>query len=111
MDEAAWKTVQILTRWLHKKPADLDLHCFLKMMYQDSVGQGSACLWHVYLILSKSVLSQNHIFVCELFCLVHIFHRLILHMSCLNINHLAVTFQFFHIFLNNSSIFLTFYLL
>ena len=26
--EAVLKTVQILIRWLHQKPSDLDLHCF-----------------------------------------------------------------------------------
>ena len=26
--------------WILKKPADLDLHCFLKQMYLNSSGQG-----------------------------------------------------------------------
>ena len=38
--EAACKTVQILVRWLCQKPADLDLHCFLKRIYRESTGQG-----------------------------------------------------------------------
>ena len=92
--------MQILTRLRHKMPADLDLHCFLKRIYQDSVGQGLACLWHVYLILSKSVLSLNHIFVCELFCLVHIFHRLIL----LKYKSFSCYISVFSYLLNNSSI-------
>ena len=25
-----WKTVLLLIRWIHQKPADLDLQCFLK---------------------------------------------------------------------------------
>ena len=29
---AEWKTVWILIRWLHQRPADLDLHCFLKFI-------------------------------------------------------------------------------
>ena len=28
--QAEWKTVWILIRWLHQKPADLDLNCFQK---------------------------------------------------------------------------------
>ena len=28
-----WKTVQILIRWVLKKPADLDLHCFQLSLY------------------------------------------------------------------------------
>ena len=38
--EAARETVQILIRWLHWKPTDLDIHSFLKRMYSDSTGQG-----------------------------------------------------------------------
>ena len=38
--KGAWKAVQILVSWLHKKPADLDLHCFLKRIYPGSAGQG-----------------------------------------------------------------------
>ena len=38
--QAVWKTVWFLIRWLHQKPADLDLHCFLKRIYLGSVGQG-----------------------------------------------------------------------
>ena len=30
---AAWEIVQILIRWLRQKPADLDIHCFLKLIY------------------------------------------------------------------------------
>ena len=29
-NEGKWETVWILIRWLHQKPADLDLHCSLK---------------------------------------------------------------------------------
>ena len=36
----AWETVQILISWLLKKPADLDLHCFLNRIYPGSAGQG-----------------------------------------------------------------------
>ena len=36
--KAASKTVQILIRWLCQKPADLDLHCFLK--YPGATGLG-----------------------------------------------------------------------
>ena len=32
--QAEWKTMYILIRWLHKKPADQDLHCFLKRIIQ-----------------------------------------------------------------------------
>ena len=32
--------MQILISWLHQKPADLDLHSFLKRMFPGSVGQG-----------------------------------------------------------------------
>ena len=37
-----WKTVWILIRWLHQKPADLDLQCFKKNTHikPGSVGQG-----------------------------------------------------------------------
>ena len=35
----AWKTMQILIRWLHQKPSDLDLHCFLKRICLGSAGQ------------------------------------------------------------------------
>ena len=38
--ETSWETVQILISWLLLKPADLDLHCFLKMIYQGKAGQG-----------------------------------------------------------------------
>ena len=37
--EAAWKTVQIQISWLLMKPADLDLHCFLKWINSESAGQ------------------------------------------------------------------------
>ena len=33
------KTVQILIRWLSHKPADLDLHYFLKRIYRGSAGE------------------------------------------------------------------------
>ena len=39
--EAAWKTVQILIRWLRKTPADLDLNCFLKKIYQIQQDKGN----------------------------------------------------------------------
>ena len=32
--------VQILIRWPRQKPADLDLRCFLKLIYIDSAEQG-----------------------------------------------------------------------
>ena len=38
--EAAGKTVQIQISWLLMKPADLDLHCFLKRIDPGSAGQG-----------------------------------------------------------------------
>ena len=38
--KAAWKTVQILVRWLRQKPADLNLHCFLKRLYANTERQG-----------------------------------------------------------------------
>ena len=42
--EAVWKTVQILIRWLHQKPSDLDLHCFLKRINPGSAEQGLGCV-------------------------------------------------------------------
>ena len=36
---AAWKTVQILIRWLRQKPADLNLHCFLQRIHPGSARQ------------------------------------------------------------------------
>ena len=39
--QAEWITLWILIRLLHhQKPADLDQHCFLKMIYLSSAGQG-----------------------------------------------------------------------
>ena len=38
--EASCKTVQILIRWLHQKPADLDLHCFQNRIYPGTAEQG-----------------------------------------------------------------------
>ena len=35
----ACKTVQILIRWLRQKPADLDLHSFLKRIHPGSARQ------------------------------------------------------------------------
>ena len=32
--------MQNLIRWLHQKPADLNLHCFIEKIYQSSAGQG-----------------------------------------------------------------------
>ena len=32
--------MQILIRWLHQKPADLNLHCFIEKIYQSSAGHG-----------------------------------------------------------------------
>ena len=40
VSKAAWKTVQILIRWLPQKPSDLELHCFLKRIYSSSAEQG-----------------------------------------------------------------------
>ena len=40
---AARKAVQIQISWLHQKPADLDLHCFLKRMHVVLAGQGLIC--------------------------------------------------------------------
>ena len=34
-----WKTVWILISWLCEKPADQDIHCFLKRLYPGSAGQ------------------------------------------------------------------------
>ena len=31
-------------RWLHQKPADLDLQCFMKRINTDSAGQGLICV-------------------------------------------------------------------
>ena len=35
-----WKTVWILIRWLHQKPADLNGQCFQKRIYPGSAGGG-----------------------------------------------------------------------
>ena len=40
-----WKTVWFLTRWLHQKPADLDLQCLLKKINLGSAGQGLRALF------------------------------------------------------------------
>ena len=37
--QSEWKTVWILIRWLHQKPADLDLQCFQKRINPGSGGQ------------------------------------------------------------------------
>ena len=34
--DTAWKTVQILIRWLCQKPTDLDIRCFHKRIYPGS---------------------------------------------------------------------------
>ena len=36
--QSEWKTVSVLTRWLCKKPADLDLHVFLNRKYTGLAG-------------------------------------------------------------------------
>ena len=47
----------ILIRWLHQKPADLDLHCF-----QKRINTGSAREWLQFLYLSD--IKQSHICMC-----------------------------------------------
>ena len=42
----------ILIRWLHQKPADLNLHCFQKRINPVSAGQG-LILEHVQLLFVK----------------------------------------------------------
>ena len=37
--QSEWKTMSILIRWLHQKPADQDLYCFLLFVYLGSAGQ------------------------------------------------------------------------
>ena len=39
ISDSEWKTVWILIRWLHQKPADLDLQCFQKRINHGSAGQ------------------------------------------------------------------------
>ena len=55
--QSEWKTVWILIRWLHEKPADLDLQYFQNRINLGSAGQGSSMYfqseWKTVLILIR----------------------------------------------------------
>ena len=50
--KAARTSVQILISWLQQKPADLDLHCFLKRIKSVSAGQGLSLSDNFHFLIS-----------------------------------------------------------